>query len=68
LKSLELLYNGNSTDFCKERFRDYLITKVVYRTEDSDNALKKFFKNLLGRFSESNPEEYENSNLADVIP
>lgn len=46
LKSVELLYDGNS-DVCKEHFKDYLDTKVVQRTEDTDNALKKFFKNVL---------------------
>jgi len=43
LKSVELLYDGHS-EVCKQHFKDYLEQKVVNRTEDTDNALKKFFK------------------------
>jgi hypothetical protein len=46
VKSLELLYSGD-TEPCKNNFRDYLLSKVVARTEDSDNALKKFMKSVL---------------------
>lgn len=46
IKSIELLYDGDS-DHCKQKFRDYLLMKVVARTEDTDNALKKFFKGIL---------------------
>lgn len=46
MKSLELLYQGES-DHCRQRFKEYLIAKVLNRTEDADNALKKFYKALL---------------------
>jgi len=46
IKSIELLYDGES-DICKQKFREYLLEKVVARTEDTDNALKKFFKGIL---------------------
>lgn len=49
-RSIELLYDGNS-EYCKERFREYLEEKVVQRTEDTDNALKKFFKNIIYKMS-----------------
>jgi hypothetical protein len=45
-RSLELLYDGNA-QVCKDKFREYLLNAVVDRTEDTDNALKKFFKSLL---------------------
>ena len=41
--------------------------KVVKRNEDSDNALKKYFKGLIGRFSEENQSEYGISNIKDII-
>ena len=65
LKSVELLYDGNS-DACKECFKEYLDTKVVLRTEDTDNALKKFFKNILQKFSEDHSEAYLSSNITHV--
>ena len=49
VKSLELLYQGQS-DVCKEALRDYIMTQVVPRTVDTDNALKKFFKSVLLKF------------------
>lgn len=67
LKSLEILYKSDS-DQCKQWFKEYLITKVVNRTEDSDNALKKFYKALLQRFSEEHAHEYQTSNISDIIP
>jgi hypothetical protein len=46
VKSLELLYKGDAEP-CKEEFREYLLQQVVPRTQDTDNALKKFFKAIL---------------------
>ena len=46
VKSLELLYRGD-TEPCKEEFREYVLSQVVTRTVDTDNALKKFFKGVL---------------------
>jgi len=66
IKSIELLYDGDS-DLCKEKFREYLLQKVVERTEDTDNALKKFFKGILQRFSEEYSELYLSGNLTDII-
>ena len=66
MKSLELLYNGES-DVCKAKFKEYLIVKVVNRTEDTDNALKKYFKHILQRFSEEHSVEYGASNLNDIM-
>eukprot|EP00347_Sterkiella_histriomuscorum_P008400 403345240 len=66
IKSLELLYQGES-ELCKQKLKEYLITKVVNRTEDSDNSLKKFYKSLLQRFSEEYIHEYQTSNISDII-
>ena len=63
---IELLYDGNS-DVCKERFRTYLLEKVVQRTEDTDNALKKFFRAMIQRFSEKQNELYLTSNITDIL-
>jgi len=46
VKSLELLYRGEAEP-CKELFREYILNQVVPRTQDTDNALKKFFKSIL---------------------
>ena len=48
VKSLELLYKGDAEP-CKEEFREYLLQHVVPRTQDTDNALKKFFKTVLSQ-------------------
>jgi len=40
---------------------------VVTRTEDTDNALKKFFKNMLQRFHDKHNELYLTSNLKDIM-
>lgn len=66
VKSLELLYKGE-VDTCKELFRDYLLNQVVTRTQDTDNALKKFFKSILQKMQESHSAEFGASNLVDVI-
>ena len=63
---LELLYDGNS-DVCKQKFREYLLENVVKRTEDTDNALKKFFKAMIQRFSEKQNELYLTSNITDIM-
>ena len=63
---MELLYQGE-TDHCRQRFKEYLITKVVNRTEDADNALKKFYKALLQRFAEEHSHVYQTSNISDII-
>lgn len=65
-RTLELLYDGTS-EICQTRFRDYLLTKVVARTEDTDNALKKFFKGILQKFSEDYSELYLSGNITDII-
>ena len=66
LRSIELLYDGNS-EVCQQKFRDYLLNKVVARTEDTDNALKKFFKGILQKFSEEHSELYLSGNLTDIL-
>lgn len=66
LRSIELLYDGTS-EVCQQNFRDYLLNKVVARTEDTDNALKKFFKSILQKFSEDYSELYLTGNLTDII-
>lgn len=65
---IELLYDGNS-NLCKERFRDYLVEQVVKRTEDTDNALKKFFRGLITRFKDKpeTNELYLSSNITDIL-
>jgi hypothetical protein len=65
-KSIELLYDGNSTE-CKARFREYLQAKVVNRTEDTDNALKKFFRNIIHKMSQEHSEIYLVSNITDIL-
>ncbi len=64
MKSLELLYGGDS-DFCKEKFRTYLVEKVL-PMGDNDTSLKKFIKSLLQRMSEEHSQEYMASNLTDI--
>mmetsp|Transcript_19021 Transcript_19021/g.32490 ORF Transcript_19021/g.32490 Transcript_19021/m.32490 type:complete len:166 (-) Transcript_19021:8-505(-) len=66
LKSIELLYDGTS-ELCKDHFRSYLLDKVVNRTEDTDNALKKFFKVIIQRLSEEHSEQYLSSNITDIL-
>lgn len=51
VKSLELLYKGEAEP-CKELFREYLLNQVVPRTQDTDNALKKFYKSILVKMQE----------------
>ena len=65
---IELLYDGNS-EVCKERFREYLVEQVVKRTEDTDNALKKFFRGLITRFKDKpeTNELYLSSNITDIL-
>jgi hypothetical protein len=65
LKSIELLYDGNS-QVCKDSFRQYLFERVVARTEDTDNALKKFFKAIIVKMSEEHSEAYLSSNITDI--
>ena len=65
-KSIELLYDGNSQT-CKDKFREYLLAKVVERTEDTDNALKKFFKGILHKMSQEHSEVYLTSNVTDIL-
>jgi hypothetical protein len=64
VKSLELLYTGES-EVCKENFRAYLEEKVLSRTIDTDNALKKFFKTLLLQFNSQYSALYLASNIAN---
>mmetsp|Transcript_14284 Transcript_14284/g.22236 ORF Transcript_14284/g.22236 Transcript_14284/m.22236 type:complete len:147 (-) Transcript_14284:10-450(-) len=68
LRSIELLYDGQSSpEESKEKFREYLLEKVVNRTEDTDNALKKFFKSILQRLGEEHNEIYLTSNITDIM-
>jgi len=66
VKSLELLYKGEA-EKCKEQLREYLLTEVVPRTQDTDNALKKFFKSVLTKMQEAHSAEFAASNLIDII-
>ena len=65
-KSIELLYDGNSAE-CKEKFKTYIEKMVIDRTEDTDNALKKFFKAILTKMSQEHSETYLTSNITHVI-
>jgi hypothetical protein len=38
----------------------------VARTEDTDNALKKFFKAIIVKMSEEHSEAYLSSNITDI--
>lgn len=40
---------------------------VVNRTEDTDNALKKFFKNIIQKMSQEHSEIYLVSNITDIL-
>ena len=62
---MELLYDGNSEP-CKQKFKAYLEEKVVKRTEDTDNALKKFFKGILQKLSQDHNEVYVSAGLASL--
>jgi len=66
VKSLELLYKGEA-DKCKDMLREYLLNEVVPRTQDTDNALKKFFKSVLTKMQEAHSAEFAASNLVDII-
>ena len=46
VKSIELLCNGDS-DFCKDKFKEYLETNILRGQGETDNVLRKFFKNVL---------------------
>ena len=59
------MYEGEA-EFCKEKFRAYLLEKVVTRTEDTDNALKKFFKGILQKLAEVHSEAYTSSNIIEI--
>ena len=37
------------------------------RTEDTDHALKKFFKNMLQRFHDQHNELFLGSNIQDIM-
>mmetsp|Transcript_40493 Transcript_40493/g.38985 ORF Transcript_40493/g.38985 Transcript_40493/m.38985 type:complete len:177 (+) Transcript_40493:2034-2564(+) len=71
-RSLGILYSSEvagdeKNKICQDKFREFLIVKVLNRQEDSDNALKKFFKSLLLKFQEENPQEFDNSNVKDMV-
>lgn len=66
VKSLELLYTGES-DFCKEKFHEYIYENVVNRTEDTDNSLKKFFRSVLTKFNEDHSAVLASSNMAGIL-
>ena len=63
VKSIELLCNGDS-DFCKEKFKEYLETQVLH--PDSDISLRKFYKNVLQKVSEDHSAVYSSSNLTEI--
>lgn len=65
VKSIELLCNGDS-DFCKDRFKEYLENSVLKGTGETDSALRKFFKNVLQRVCEEHSAAYASSNLIDI--
>jgi len=65
-KSVELLYDGTS-ELCKTKFREYMQNMVVNRTEDTDNALKKFFKGIITKMSQDSNEIYLHSNITDML-
>jgi hypothetical protein len=68
VKSLKLMYDGeNVSDFCKDTFRFYLEEKVITRTEDTDNALKKFFKSVLVKFNEEHSAVFSSSNISGIL-
>ena len=66
VRSLVLLYKGDAEP-CKELFREYLLNEVVKRTQDTDNALKKFFKSVLTKMQEEHSAEFGTSNLVDIV-
>jgi len=66
LKSLELLYQGDSAH-CKQKFREYLTGRVLAKGESADNSLKKFFKALLQKFSEEQQPLFASSNVSDAL-
>ncbi len=66
IKSLELLYQGQADD-CKAIYKTYLIEKVVNRTEDTDNSLKKYYKALMQKFKEDHPEVFVKSELEAIL-
>ena len=61
-----MLYKREIED-CKEMFREYLLNQVVTRTQDTDNALKKFFKQILLKMQEQHSAYFGSSNLVDII-
>mgnify|MGYP007078365573 CR=1 FL=1 len=63
VKSIELLCNGDS-DFCKDKFKEYLEIQVLH--PDSDISLRKFFKNVLQKVSEDHSAAYASSNLTEI--
>ena len=63
VKSIELLCNGDS-EFCKDKFKEYLGTQV--EPSDRDISLRKFFKNVLQKVSEDHSAAYASSNLVEI--
>jgi hypothetical protein len=69
---LELLYQGDS-EVCKEKYKDYLLTRVIRppghgdgTPTSSDNTLRKYYKGLLQKFSEDSPSLFASSNLTTI--
>lgn len=60
VKSIELLYNGKNEE-CKNVFYDYL--KKVAHSED--NALRKFFRQVLQKVSDDHSAVFLSSNIAE---
>jgi hypothetical protein len=44
-----------------------MVEKVQKRTEDTDNALKKFFKGICMKMKEQHPSTWQASNIFDII-
>ena len=61
VKSIELLYNGDSEE-CKERFKNYL--EQVAASDDS--ALRKFFKGVLQKMVEDHSATFSSSNIVEI--
>ena len=66
-KSLELLFSGES-DICKQKFKEYLQSKVILKgAQSGDNSLKKFFKALFIRFKDEQGGIFEQNKLGEVL-
>mgnify|MGYP001153057001 CR=1 FL=1 len=68
IKAIREHESGRSqAEICKELMRKYLLEEVVPRTQDTDNALKKFYKAVLIKMQEAHSAEFAASNLVDIV-